>query len=50
MTTSSLFADCIDATLQLRDRVASLLNRLGLGHNPEKGLWGPTHVGEHLGL
>jgi hypothetical protein len=36
------FADDRDAALQLRDRVACLLDRLGLGRNPKKGHWGPT--------
>jgi hypothetical protein len=31
------FADIRDAALQLRDRVACLLDRLGLGRNPKKG-------------
>jgi hypothetical protein len=31
------FADNIDAALRLRDRVASLLDRLGIGRNPKKG-------------
>jgi hypothetical protein len=44
------FADIKDAALQLRDRVASLLNRLGLGRNPKKGHWEPTQICEHLGL
>jgi hypothetical protein len=44
------FADNEDAALQLRDRVASLLDRLGLGRNPKKGHWESTHIYEHLGL
>jgi hypothetical protein len=44
------FADKRDAALQLRDRVASLLDRLGLGRNPKKGHWEPTQICEHLGL
>jgi hypothetical protein len=32
-----LFADNKDAALQLRDRVAALLDRLGLGRKPNKG-------------
>jgi hypothetical protein len=31
------FTDNRDAALQLRDRVAFLLDRLGLGPNPKKG-------------
>jgi hypothetical protein len=38
------------ATLLLRDRVETLLHQLGLQRNPDKGLWEPTHVGNHLGL
>jgi hypothetical protein len=45
-----VFADSKDAALQLRDRVASLLDRLELGRNPKKGHWEPTQVCEHLGL
>lgn len=44
------FADSRDAALQLRDRVACLLDRLGLGRNPKKGHWEPTQICEHLGL
>jgi hypothetical protein len=44
------FADIRDATLQLRDRVACLLDRLELGRNPKKGHWEPTKICEHLGL
>jgi hypothetical protein len=43
------FADYRDAALHLRDRVASLFDRLGLGRNPKKGHWEPTKVYEHLG-
>jgi hypothetical protein len=43
-------ADCRDAALQLRDRVACLLDRLGLGRNLKKGHWEPTQICEHLGL
>jgi hypothetical protein len=39
-----------EAALRLRNRVAALLHRLGLQRNPKKGLWEPTHVGDHLGL
>jgi hypothetical protein len=53
------FIDNRDATLQLRDRVASLLDRLGLGRNPKKGQEGaytsrralrPPHRHYHLFL
>jgi hypothetical protein len=36
--------------LQLRDRVASLLDHLGVGRNPKKGHEEPIQVCEHLGL
>jgi hypothetical protein len=39
-----------DTALQLRDRVAALLDRLGLRRNPSKGHWEPTQIYEHLGL
>jgi hypothetical protein len=39
-----------DAALLLRDRVEALLHRLGLHRNPNKGMWKPTQVGDHLGL
>jgi hypothetical protein len=39
-----------DAALLLRDRVEALLHRLGLQRNPNKGIWEPTKVGDHLGL
>jgi hypothetical protein len=45
-----VFAENKDAALQLRDRVACLLDRLGLGRNPKKGHWEPTQICEHLGL
>jgi hypothetical protein len=44
------FADSKDASLWLQDRVASLLNRFGLGRNPKKCPWDPTQISEHLGL
>jgi hypothetical protein len=43
-------ADSYHDTLLLRQRVEALLNRLGLHRNPKKGVWTPTHVGDHLGL
>jgi hypothetical protein len=39
-----------EAALLLGDRVEVLLHRLGLQRNPKKGLWEPTHVGDHPGL
>jgi hypothetical protein len=39
-----------ETTLLLRDRVATLLHRLGLQRNLKQGMWEPTQVGDHLGL
>jgi hypothetical protein len=39
-----------EAALLLRDRVEALLHQLGLRRNPNKGMWEPTQVGDHLGL
>jgi hypothetical protein len=36
------FTVSTDVALKLRDRVASLLDRLGLGRNHKKGRWEPT--------
>jgi hypothetical protein len=44
------FADSRDASLQLRDHVASLLDRLGLGRSPKKGHGEPTQICKQLGL
>eukprot|EP00873_Tetraselmis_striata_P022830 jgi/Tetstr1/443094/TSEL_031150.t1 len=43
-------ADSREAALELRVRLSTLLNRLGLLRNPNKGVWEPTQVGPHLGL
>eukprot|EP00873_Tetraselmis_striata_P017361 jgi/Tetstr1/437625/TSEL_026292.t1 len=43
-------ADSRQATLELRVRLNTLLDRLGLPRNPNKGVWEPTQVGPHLGL
>jgi hypothetical protein len=43
-------ASSYEASLLLRDRVETLLHHLGLQRNPDKGLWEPTQVGNHLGL
>jgi hypothetical protein len=45
-----IVAEGRDATPRLRDRVACVLDRLGLGCNPKKGHWEPTQICEHLGL
>jgi hypothetical protein len=39
-----------EASILLRNRVEALLHRLGLHRNPNKGLWEPTLLGDHLGL
>eukprot|EP00873_Tetraselmis_striata_P038373 jgi/Tetstr1/458637/TSEL_004341.t1 len=43
-------ADSREAALGLRVRLNTLLDRLGLLRNPNKGVWEPTQVGPHLGL
>jgi hypothetical protein len=43
-------ASSYEATLLLRDHIETLQHRLGLQRNPDKGLWQPTQVGNHLGL
>jgi hypothetical protein len=43
------FADGIGVALQFDDRVASLLDRLGLGSNPKKDHWEPSQICGHLG-
>eukprot|EP00873_Tetraselmis_striata_P004131 jgi/Tetstr1/424395/TSEL_014954.t1 len=43
-------ADSREAALELRGRLNTLLDRLGLLRNPNKGVWEPTQVGPHLGL
>jgi hypothetical protein len=42
-------ADSYHTALQLRQRIESLLDQLGLLRNPKKGVWTPTQVGDHLG-
>jgi hypothetical protein len=39
-----------EAARLLRDRVEALLHRLALQRSPQKGMWEPTQVGDHLGL
>jgi hypothetical protein len=39
-----------EAALLLRHRVEALLHRLGLQHNPKKGVWEPTHLGLTIDL
>jgi hypothetical protein len=43
-------ASSYEAAILLRDRVETLLHQLGLQRNPDKGMWQPTQVGNHLGL
>eukprot|EP00873_Tetraselmis_striata_P013426 jgi/Tetstr1/433690/TSEL_022909.t1 len=43
-------ADSREAALELRVRLSTLLDRLGLLRNPNKGVWEPTQVGPHLGM
>eukprot|EP00873_Tetraselmis_striata_P033276 jgi/Tetstr1/453540/TSEL_040508.t1 len=43
-------ADSREAALELRARLDTRLDRVGLLRNPNKGVWEPTQVGPHLGL
>eukprot|EP00873_Tetraselmis_striata_P034647 jgi/Tetstr1/454911/TSEL_041775.t1 len=43
-------ADSHEATMELRVRLDTMLDRLGMPRNPNKGVWEPTQVGPHLGL
>eukprot|EP00873_Tetraselmis_striata_P015659 jgi/Tetstr1/435923/TSEL_002659.t1 len=45
-----LFASSEPEALELCQRVADLLDSLGLPRNPTKGLWGPVQYGQHLGV
>jgi hypothetical protein len=45
-----LFAATEEEALTLRQRLASLMNRLGLLRHPTKGLWEPAQVVHHLGI
>eukprot|EP00873_Tetraselmis_striata_P015897 jgi/Tetstr1/436161/TSEL_025007.t1 len=44
------FASSEPEALELRQRVADLLDSLGLLRNPSKGLWEPVQYGQHLGV
>eukprot|EP00873_Tetraselmis_striata_P001682 jgi/Tetstr1/421946/TSEL_012845.t1 len=44
-----LFALSEPEALELRQRVADLLDSLGMLRNPAKGLWEPVEMGQHLG-
>eukprot|EP00873_Tetraselmis_striata_P009740 jgi/Tetstr1/430004/TSEL_019865.t1 len=43
-------ADSREAALELRVRLNTSLDRLGMLRNPNKGVWEPTQVGPHQGL
>jgi hypothetical protein len=45
-----LFAGTEEEALTLRQRLASLMDRLGLLRRPTKGFRTPTEVGDHLGI
>eukprot|EP00873_Tetraselmis_striata_P005540 jgi/Tetstr1/425804/TSEL_016183.t1 len=45
-----LFSASMEQALHLRQRLASLLDALGLQRNPTKGFWEPCHFGMHLGM
>eukprot|EP00873_Tetraselmis_striata_P037817 jgi/Tetstr1/458081/TSEL_044588.t1 len=45
-----LFASSEPEALELRKRVADLLDSLGMQRNPAKGLWEPVQYGQHLGV
>eukprot|EP00873_Tetraselmis_striata_P041649 jgi/Tetstr1/461913/TSEL_006991.t1 len=45
-----LFSASMEQALHLRQRLASLLNALGLQRNPTKGFWEPSQFGMHMGV
>eukprot|EP00873_Tetraselmis_striata_P022713 jgi/Tetstr1/442977/TSEL_031037.t1 len=45
-----LFSASMEQALHLRQRLASLLDALGLQRNPTKGFWEPCQFGRHLGV
>eukprot|EP00873_Tetraselmis_striata_P001327 jgi/Tetstr1/421591/TSEL_012535.t1 len=45
-----LFSASMEHALHLRQRLASLLDALGLQRNPTKGFWEPCQFGRHLGV
>eukprot|EP00873_Tetraselmis_striata_P014675 jgi/Tetstr1/434939/TSEL_023935.t1 len=45
-----LFSASMEQALHLRQRLASLLDALGLQRNPTKGFWEPYQFGRHLGV
>eukprot|EP00873_Tetraselmis_striata_P025113 jgi/Tetstr1/445377/TSEL_003390.t1 len=49
-TTSSSSPKPMEQALHLRQRLASLLDALGLQRNPTKGFWEPCQFGRHQGV
>eukprot|EP00873_Tetraselmis_striata_P001958 jgi/Tetstr1/422222/TSEL_013074.t1 len=45
-----LFSVSMEQALHLRQRLASLLDALGLQRNPTKGFWEPSQFGMHMGV
>eukprot|EP00873_Tetraselmis_striata_P011019 jgi/Tetstr1/431283/TSEL_020978.t1 len=45
-----LFSASMEEAFHLRQRLASLLDALGLQRNPTKGFWEPCQFGRHLGV
>eukprot|EP00873_Tetraselmis_striata_P025467 jgi/Tetstr1/445731/TSEL_033379.t1 len=45
-----LFSTSMELALHLRQRLASLLDALGLQRNPTKSFWEPCEFGRHLGV
>eukprot|EP00873_Tetraselmis_striata_P021815 jgi/Tetstr1/442079/TSEL_003162.t1 len=45
-----LFSASMERALPLRQRLASLLDTVGLQRNPTKGFWEPCQFGRHLGV
>eukprot|EP00873_Tetraselmis_striata_P004943 jgi/Tetstr1/425207/TSEL_015668.t1 len=45
-----LFSVSMEQALHLRQRLASLLDALGLQRNPTKGFWEPCQLGMHMGV
>jgi hypothetical protein len=45
-----MFASAEEEALALRQRLAKLLDRLGLLRHQTKGFWTPSQVGQHQGI